>query len=232
MKKLSVIVPVFNESRTVENIIGRIARVELPAGMVKEIIVVDDFSTDDTGKILARLQKEYPLTIVRHEKNYGKGRAIKTGLKASMGDFALIQDADLEYDPAEYPKLIEPLMAGRADMVYGSRYLGRRPSEMFSVNYFANRILTALSNLFTGFRLTDMETCYKVFSRKAIDEIAPRLKSDRFDIEPEITAVAARCGFRIVEVPISYAARTSREGKKIKWHDGFPAIWAIIKFNL
>ena len=229
--KLSVVVPVFNESRTIENVLSKIARVQLPSGLGREIVVVDDCSTDGTGEILERLQKLYPLMLIKHDRNYGKGRAIRTGLKACRGDFAIIQDADLEYDPNEYVKLIQPIIERKTDVVYGSRYLGKSIKGIISINFFANRVLTFVSNFFTGLNLTDMETCYKVLSRKAIDKVAPRLTSDRFDIEPEITAVIARSGFKVIEVPISYDPRTSRQGKKIKWHDGFPALWAIVKFS-
>ncbi len=230
--KLTVIVPVFNESRTIGQIIDRIVQAPLPPGFEKEIVVVDDFSADGTRGMLDELKRKHKFQVILHEKNRGKGAAMRTGLAAATGEFAVIQDADLEYDPNEYTKLLEPLLSGQAEIVYGSRYMNKKQSDLFSVNYFANRILTFISNLFNGQRLTDMETCHKMYTKNAYTKIAPLLRSERFDIEPEITSSAARCGFSIIEVPISYEPRTAREGKKIKWHDGIPAVWAIARFGI
>lgn len=231
MKKLSVIIPVYNESKTLEQLLESVAGARLPDGVEKEIVAVEDFSQDGTRELLPRLASKYSIKLIMQERNFGKGKAIRTGLAACTGDFAVIQDADLEYDPNEYAKLIQPILDGQAEVVYGSRYLGREPARK-SLHYFGNRFLTAASNLFTGLGLTDMETCYKVLSRRVIDEVAPRLTSDRFEIEPEITAVIAKRGFKVFEVPISYVPRSSDEGKKIKWYDGFPALWTIVRFSL
>ncbi len=230
--RLSIIVPVFNELRTLEKVLQRIKHTQLQAGIEKEIIVVDDFSIDGTRDLIQKLKDEYKLKVILQDKNRGKGAAIRAGLKAVSGDFAIIQDADLEYDPNEYAQLLSPIVDRKTEVVYGSRFLGKRQIDLFSLNYFANRVLTIISNFFTGFRLTDMETCYKVFSQKALQKIAPILQSDRFDIEPEITAMVARYGFSIIERPISYKPRTINEGKKIKWRDGISAIRSIVKFGL
>jgi len=229
--KLSIVIPVYNEAKTIRTILERVSRASLPQGISKEIIIVNDHSTDGTKDILEELEDLYDLKVIHHEQNLGKGAALRHGLTAVSGDFAIIQDADLEYDPHDYDSIIRPLVYGKSDIVYGSRYLGKSMREMLSVNYVANRVLTSVSNLFTGFSLTDMETCYKAYSNAAIKKIAPALCSDRFDIEPELTAAAASKGFSIVEVPISYAARAVHEGKKIKWHDGFPGLWAIIRYG-
>lgn len=232
MKKLSIVIPVYNESRTIRSILDKVAASGLPNDLQKEIIVVDDCSTDNTLNILSELKDKYGLRLIKHECNSGKGAATRAGLKEATGDFVIIQDADLEYNPADYRKLLQPLLDSRTNIAYGSRYLGRKWYQIVSVNFFANKILTAVSNFFNSFSLTDMETCYKIYSKKALDVILPRLKSDKFDIEPELTAAAAEHNLNIVEVPISYDPRTARQGKKIKWHDGFPALWAIIKYGI
>jgi glycosyltransferase involved in cell wall biosynthesis len=195
------------------------------------MIVVDDFSTDGTREMLPQLAERYNLKVVLHEKNEGKGYAIRTGLGLITGDMVIVQDADLEYSPAEYPKLVKPIVEGRADVVYGSRFVG---GEEHRVLYFwhsmGNRFLTLLSNMFTNLNLTDMETCYKVFRSDIIKKI--RLEQNRFGFEPEITAKVARAGCRIFEVGISYSGRTYSEGKKIGWKDGFKAVWCIVKYGI
>lgn len=228
--KLSVIIPVYNEKNTIRDILAKIEAVEL-GDMEKEVIVIDDGSTDGTLDILRGIGEK--CQILYHKKNYGKGAALRTGFGAATGDIILVQDADLEYNPQEYQKLLEPILRGAADVVYGSRFIG---SGSHRVLYFwhslGNRFLTLLSNIFTNLNLTDMETCYKVFKKEVIKKIAPTLKSDRFGFEPEVTAKIAKNKFRIFEVGISYAGRTYEEGKKINWRDGIKAILAIIYFSI
>ncbi|OGY63262.1 MAG: glycosyl transferase [Candidatus Harrisonbacteria bacterium RIFCSPLOWO2_02_FULL_41_13b] len=230
MRKLSIVIAIYNEEKTLEEILKQIEAVNLQA-LTKEIVLVDDGSTDKTRDILKNLENKY--RVIYHEKNRGKGAAIQTGFSHITGDFIIIQDADLEYDPNEYSRLLKPLMDGKADVVYGSRFIG---SDSHRVLYFwhnlGNKFLTTLSNIFTDLNLTDMETCYKAFTKEAVAKILPRLTSNRFGIEPEITAQVAKNHLRIFEVGISYSGRTYTEGKKINWKDGFAAIWHIIKFNL
>lgn len=226
--RLSVVIPVYNERDTIAEIIARVDRVPID----KEIIAVDDCSRDGTRDRLAELQPRHPdLRVLHHDVNRGKGAALRTGFAAARGDIVIIQDADLEYDPDEYPKLIAPILDGRADVVYGSRFAG---GECHRVLYYwhmlGNRFLTNLSNMFTNLNLTDMETCYKVFRREIIQRIA--IEENRFGFEPEITAKVARLQCRIYEVGISYSGRTYAEGKKINWKDGVRAIWCILKYNL
>lgn len=231
--RLSVIVPAYNERSTVEQLLGRIAAAPLPAGMEREIVVVDDGSSDGTRELLAELAERgepTPFRLLVHERNRGKGAAVRTGLAAGSGDVLLIQDADLEYDPREYPTLLQPILDGEADVVFGSRFLGGPHRVLFFWHYLGNRFLTTLSNMMTDLNLSDMETCYKVFRREVLDGI--ELRSNRFGIEPELTAKVARRGARIFEVPISYRGRTYAEGKKIGWKDGFAAIWSILRYNL
>ena len=223
---LSVVMPVFNEEETLETIVGLVEKVDVP----KELVIVDDCSTDSTPQILEELAKRDWIRTFRHEQNKGKGAALKTGFDRVKGNVVIIQDADLEYDPNDYPDLLQPILEGNADVVYGSRFLVRKYARvhLFS-HYLGNRFLTFCSNLLTGLNLTDMETCYKVFRREVLEGI--NLKSKRFDVEPEMTAKIAKQRCRVYEVPVSYAGRGFEEGKKISWRDGFTALWAIIKFR-
>jgi glycosyltransferase involved in cell wall biosynthesis len=225
---LSIIIPVFNEAKTIEEILKRVTAVPLD----KEIIVVDDFSQDGTRETLVRLAGRYDnLKVIYHGKNRGKGCAIRTGLEQVTGDMVVIQDADLEYNPAEYPKLVKPIVEGRADVVYGSRFAGGEEHRvLYFWHYVGNRFLTLFSNMLTNLNLTDMETCYKVFRADIIKGI--RLEQNRFGFEPEITAKVARKGCRIFEVGISYSGRTYTEGKKIGWLDGVKAVWCIVKYRI
>jgi len=235
---LSVIVPVFNEEATVTLLLGSVAEAPLPEEIASlEIIAIDDCSSDGTLAVLEGWSvPERPdgidvsFRVERHEINLGKGAALRTGFSVATGDILLIQDADLEYEPAEYPKLLQPILAGKADVVYGSRFLGGPHRVLFFWHYQGNRFLTLLSNMLTDLNLTDMETCYKVFKAKVLDAFT--LESNRFGFEPEFTAKIARSGFRIYEVPISYHGRTYEEGKKIGWRDGVSAIWTILRYNL
>jgi glycosyltransferase involved in cell wall biosynthesis len=224
--KLSVVIPVFNEAATIEELVDRVRAVPVS----KEIIIVDDCSTDGTVDVLRGLDASPDVKVICHEVNRGKGAALRTGFVAATGDVVIIQDADLEYDPAEYPKLLKPIADGRADVVYGSRFAG---GDSHRVLYFwhslGNRFLTLLSNAVTGLNFTDMETCYKVFRRDVIQSI--ELHEERFGFEPEVTAKIAEMGCRVYEVGISYSGRTYEEGKKIGWRDGVRAIWCILKYR-
>lgn len=228
--KLSVVIPVYNEKNTIREIIARVEA--SPIGeLQKEIIIVDDGSADGTRSILKEYEAKH--RVIYQPSNQGKGAALRCGFSATTGDIVIVQDADLEYSPAEYIRLIKPIMEDYADVVYGSRFLGSEPHHvLFYWHALGNRILTTLSNMFTNLCLTDMETCYKAFRGDVIRAIAPHLKSNRFGFEPEITARVAKQGLRIYEVGISYRGRTYKEGKKINWKDGVKAIVTIIYFNL
>ncbi|MHC4403812.1 MAG: glycosyltransferase family 2 protein [Planctomycetota bacterium] len=225
--KVSVVVPVFNECNTVEEIVRRVKAVS----MAKEIILVDDGSNDGTRDIVSKMEDAPDVRVVCHERNRGKGAALKTGFGHVTGDIVIVQDADLEYDPVHYPQLIQPIVEGVADVVYGSRFLPAGPHRvLYYWHSVANRWLTKLSNMFTDLNLTDVETCYKVFRREVIDAIGPKLKEKRFGIEMELTAKVARRKYRIYELGISYFGRTYSEGKKIGLRDAFRALWCILRY--
>jgi glycosyltransferase involved in cell wall biosynthesis len=224
-RTLSVIVPVYNERNTVAEIVRRMRRVELPVDV--EIIMVNDASWDGTGEILKALE-DSTVQVVHHPANAGKGAAIRTGLGHVRGDLVLIQDADLEYDPDDWPRMLAPVLKGRAQVVYGSRFTGERRNMLFT-HWLGNRFLSLVTNVLYNTTLSDMETCYKLFDRKVLDGI--EIRSDGFDFEPEVTAKILRRGYRIYEVPISYAGREYDEGKKITWKDGFRALWTLIRYR-
>lgn len=224
--KLSIIIPVYNEKDTLRTLLARVEAVDYE----KEIVLVDDCSTDGTREIAQDYQGREGYTVLMHAKNLGKGAALRSGFAEAKGDIIIIQDADLEYNPREYGNLLEPILDGRADVVYGSRFLGGPHRVMFFWHYIGNMVLTTLSNMTTNLNLTDMETCYKAFTRKVLDSLT--LKCNRFGFEPEFTSKVARKNFRIYEVPISYSGRDYMEGKKIGWKDGIAAIWFIIRFRL
>jgi len=225
-KKLSIVMPVYNEKDTVEKIISRVMSVEV--GLEKELVIVDDFSQDGTRDILAKLN-DPRIKVFFHPENLGKGSALQTGFSKAAGDIVLVQDADLEYDPDEYPVLLRPILDGRADVVYGSRFLSGPHRVLFFWHSVGNKLLTTFSNMLSNLNLTDMETCYKVFKKSVLDKI--KLKSKRFGFEPEVTIKISKMKVRIYEVPISYSGRDYSEGKKIGWKDGFAAIFHLIRYK-
>jgi len=228
--KLSIVIPVYNESGTILEIVDKIHRVHLD-GIDKELIIIDDFSTDGTREKLEKFKPMKHIKVLYHEKNSGKGAALKSGFCQVTGDFVIIQDADLEYDPQDYPRLLQPLLEDKADVVYGSRFVGAEPHRvLFFWHSMGNKFLTLLSNMLTNLSLTDMETCYKAFNANILKLMT--FKQKRFGFEPEFTAKIAKNKLRIYEVGISYYGRTYAEGKKINWKDGVAAIWYIFKYNL
>jgi len=225
--KLSVVIPVYNEKHTLAEIIRRVQATPYD----KELIIVDDASTDGSREILGQLAQEYDnIRLFFHDRNQGKGAALRTGFQHVSGDVVLIQDADLEYNPSDYPELLKPILRGVADVVYGSRLIGAAPHRvLFFWHYVGNKVVTTLSNMFTNLNLTDMETCYKVFKAEVLKDI--RIKSNRFGVEPELTAKIAKKRVRVYEVPISYDGRDYSEGKKITWRDGIAALYYILRFR-
>jgi glycosyltransferase involved in cell wall biosynthesis len=228
--KLSIVIPIYNEAATILELLDLVSAINV--GMDKELVLIDDCSSDGTRDVLKKAAADHPeWRVLFHDINRGKGAALRTGFAAATGDFVLIQDADLEYDPREYPILLRPLLENRADVVFGSRFQGGGPHRVcFFWHYLGNKFLTTLSNMMTNLNLTDMEVCYKVFRRDVIQKLT--LREDRFGFEVEITAKVARAKCRIYEVPISYYGRSYEEGKKITWKDGFRALWCIVKYRL
>ncbi len=232
---LSVVIPVYNEERTLKRILDKVFEVELLGGIQQEVLLINDCSKDASESIIHEYMRDHPELQIRyfsHEKNQGKGAALHTGIREAKGDYVIIQDADLEYDPNEYNLLLQPLLDGFADVVYGSRFIGGKPHRiLFFWHSIGNKFLTFISNAFTNLNLTDMETCYKMFKREHIQSL--KLKEKRFGFEPEVTAKISRIPkIRIYEVGISYYGRTYEEGKKINWKDGMRAIYSILKYNL
>lgn len=235
--RLSIVIPIYNERQTIGEILRRVLAVPLP-GVARELVLVDDCSTDGTSELLTDIQRlvgdlavSASIHMLRQECNRGKGAALRRGFAEATGDIVLVQDADLEYDPAEYPKLLAPILDGRADVVFGSRFAGGEPHRaLYFWHALGNRFLTLISNLFTNLNLSDMECCYKVFRREVIEKI--QIEENRFGIEPELTAKVAHLHCRVFEVGVSYSGRTYAEGKKIGWRDGVRAIWCILKYNL
>jgi len=235
MGKLSIVIPAYNEGRTIHFILDKVKAVKLLNDLDKEVIIVNDCSKDNTEEAILAYKAANPelhITYFKHEVNQGKGAALHTGIRIATGDYVIIQDADLEYDPEEYNILLRPMLGGVADVVYGSRFMGGKPHRiLFFWHSIGNKWLTVLSNMFTNLNLSDMETCYKLFKREIVQGL--KLEEKRFGFEPEVTAKVARIPkIRVYEVGISYYGRTYEEGKKIGWRDGFRAIWCILKYNL
>ena len=234
-KKLTVVIPAYNEAATIESMLDKVAEVQLINGIEKEFIIINDASTDKTEEVILAYKEAHPdlnIQYYAHEKNKGTGAALHTGINNASGDFVVIQDADLEYDPKEYNDLLKPVLDGFADVVYGSRFKGNNPHRiLFFWHSIGNNVLTFMSNMFTNLNLTDMETCYKLFKREHIQSL--KLKENRFGFEPEVTAKISRIPeIRIYEVGISYYGRSYKEGKKISWKDGLRAIYCILKYNI
>ncbi len=223
--RLSVVMPVYNERDTLEEIVRQV----LATRLAHEIVMVDDGSTDGTREIMQQWENDQRVKVIYHERNMGKGSAVRTGFQAATGDVIVIQDADLEYDPRDYPKLIQPIQEGRADVVYGSRFIGGPARKVYFWHRVGNNLLTLVTNILYNLDLTDMETCYKCFRAEVVRNMP--LRSRRFELEPEITAKIAKRGYRIYEVPISYYGREYHEGKKITGWDALPALWALIKYR-
>ena len=234
MKKLSIIIPVFNEERTINQLLKKVNNIKLPKYISKEIIVVDDFSTDNTSKILSQIQN-INFKYIRHEKNYGKGAAVRTGFSKAKGDYIIIQDADLEYNPEDYLKLLQPILDGKIQVVYGNRFenyplnFWGKNKTVLPIHWISNMILAAITNILYGSNLRDMETCYKLFNRNILKSL--KLKAKGFEFEPEITAKILKLNIPIVEIPINVKPRTYEEGKKIGWKDGIIAIWTLVKYR-
>lgn len=225
MQKITILIPVYNEVNTLRQILEKVENTSF-CGLEKEIILIDDFSTDGTREIYASL----PYKVLYHDVNRGKGAALRTGFKEATGDIVIIQDADLEYNPEDYQDLVQLILDDKADVAYGSRFKGNKPSKDFMIHHLlGNKLLTFITNILYGTTLTDMETCYKAFRKDFIQDI--KIKSNRFDFEPEITAKVLKKGARLQELPISYYGREFSQGKKITWKDGFHAIWALVKFR-
>ena len=230
LPKVTILMPVYNEVSTIHEIIAKVNAVELPGVSARELIIIDDGSKDGTREILQEMTPTETLKIYFHAHNMGKGAALRTGLHYATGDIILIQDADLEYDPGEYPELLKPILDGRADVVYGSRMTGAKVRRDFNFLHFVgNKFLTLLTNILYNTILTDMETCYKVFRADVIKNI--NIKSNRFNFEPEITAKVLKRKYKLYEMPISYYGRDFSEGKKITWRDGFSAVWTLVKYR-
>lgn len=226
--KISIIIPVFNEEKTIKNLLKKVDNVKID-GIKKEIVIVDDFSTDKTRSILKKIKSKNKI-IIFQDKNYGKGRAIRDGIKKATGEIIIIQDADNEYNPKDYKKLIKPILDKKTSVVYGSRFMKKNPKIEINSFYIGNKILSAITSILFMKKITDMETCYKVFEKNVIQNL--ELKSDRFEIEPEITAKLLKKKTKIIEIPIDYNPRTKSDGKKIKWFDGVNAILTLLKYRI